>query len=143
MAIPSLEAVDAAKNCKKLEFSSITRRWRNDASYRDTQQTHGWSLEYCMFLDYLKKIPMPHRATQEERNRYTNHFVLKWKNPTNPGIMSIHENCKDAVTSRATMAYQGEGYAYIAPQDRARQRLIDLQLSSQLREECQQWSHIR
>ena len=44
MAIPSLEAVDAAKHCKKRKYTSIARRWRDDASYRDTQQKHGWSL---------------------------------------------------------------------------------------------------
>ena len=43
------------------------------------------------------------------------------------------------------MAYQqgqGQGNAYIPPRQRTRQRPIDLQLCSQLREECQQWSHI-
>ena len=50
---------------------------------------------------------------------------------------------KDAVKPRATMAYQqGRGSAYIPPQRRSRQTPIDLQLRSQLREECQQWGHI-
>ena len=57
------KAVDAAKNCKKREYTSIARRWRDDASYRDTQQKHGWSLEYCMFLDHLKKIPITYRSS--------------------------------------------------------------------------------
>ena len=95
------------------ECTSVARRWRDDASCRDTQQEHGRSLEHCMFLDNLKKIPITHRATQGERNRYKNHFVLKWKNPTNSGNMSIHENFTDAEKSRATMACQGHGYAYI------------------------------
>ena len=57
--------------------------------------------------------------------------------------MPIHEHFRDAVKLRATMAHQGQGYAYILPQERTRQRPIDLQLRSQLRDECQQWSHIR
>ena len=109
------EAVDAAQNCRKRWFSSIAGICSDDAYCRDTQQHHGWSLEYCTFLDYLKKIPITYSATQGERPRYKNHFLLKWK--------------------RARMAYRGQGYA--------RQRPIDLQLRSQLRDECQQWSHIR
>ena len=66
------KAVDAAQNCKKREYTSIARSWRDDASYRDTQQKHGGSLEYFVFLDHVKKIPISYRATQGERNRYKN-----------------------------------------------------------------------
>ena len=38
---------------------------------------------------------------------------MKWKNPEKLGSMSIHERFKDAVKSRASMAYQGQGYTYI------------------------------
>ena len=41
------------------------------------------------------------------------------------------------------MAHQGQGYTYIPPQERTWQRVIDLQLRSQLRDECKQWSHVR
>ena len=37
-------------------FSSIARRWTDEDFYQYTQQYHGWSLEYCLFLDYLKTI---------------------------------------------------------------------------------------
>ena len=40
---------------------------------------------------------------------------------------------------RATIAHQGQGYAYIPPQEWTRQRPTDLQLRSQIRDECQQW----
>ena len=69
-------------------------------------------------------------------------FFLKWKDPTNPGNVSIHENFRDAVRQRATMAHQGQGYTYIPPQERTRQRLFDQQLRSQLRDECQEWSQV-
>ena len=68
-----------------------------------------------MFLDYLKTIQITYTATQGERLPYRSHFIMKWKNPTNPGNMSIHEIFRDAVKLRATMAYayQGQGFAYI------------------------------
>ena len=50
------KAVDAARNSRKREYEFIARMWREDPSYRDTQQIHGWTFESCMFLDYLKKI---------------------------------------------------------------------------------------
>ena len=37
------KAVDAAKNCKKREYESIAKRLRDDLSYWDTQQEHGWT----------------------------------------------------------------------------------------------------
>ena len=69
------KAVEAAQNCRKREYESIAKRWRDDPSYRDTQQKHGWSLEYCMFLDNFKKIPITYKATRRERNcRFTINF---------------------------------------------------------------------
>ena len=112
------------------EYTSIARIWRDDASYRYTQQHRGWSLEDCQFLDYLKKIPITYSVTQGERLRHKNPFVLKWKNPKNPGNVSIHEKIPDAVKQRATMAYRWQGYTCITPQEKTRQRSIDLQLRS-------------
>ena len=91
------EAVDAVRNCKKREYTSVARRWPHEALYRNTQTYLGWSLEYCPFLDHLKTIQITCNATQGERLRYRNDFMLQWENPTNPGIMSIHEKFRDAV----------------------------------------------
>ena len=73
------KVVDAAKKCKKREFESIAKRWRDDLSYWDTQQKHRWSLEYCMFLVSLKTIKITYKATRTERDRYKNQLVLRWK----------------------------------------------------------------
>ena len=91
------KAVDAVINCKKREYTSVARRWPHEAPYRNTQTYLGWSLEYCPFLDHLKTIQITCNATQGERLRYRNDFMLQWENPTNPGIMSIHEKFRDAV----------------------------------------------
>ena len=74
-----------------------------------------------------------YNATQGERLRYRGHFILKWKNPTNPGNMSMHENFRDAVR---------QGYTNIPPQERTQERPIVLHLRSQLRDEHQQWSQL-
>ena len=74
--------------------------------------------------------------------RYRGHFILKWKNPTNPGNMSIHENFRDAMRQRATMAHDGQGCTDIPPQERTQQRPMVLYLRSQLRDEHQQWSQM-
>ena len=91
------KAVDAVRNCKKREYTSVARRWPHEAPCRNTQTYLGWSLEYCPFLDHLKTIQITCNATQGERLRYRNDFMLQWENPTNPGIMSIHEKFRDAV----------------------------------------------
>ena len=136
---------DVANNCKKRGYTPIAGRWRDEASYRYTQQYHGWSLEYCLFLDFLKEDPdnAQRYSTQGKRLPCRSHFTLKWKNPTHPGNVSIHANYRDAMKQRATMAHQGQGHAYVPPQVRIRQRPTHLQLRSQIRDLCQQWSHIR
>ena len=88
------------RRCQKLQetrVTSVARRWPHEAPYRNTQTYLGWSLEYCPFLDHLKTIQITCNATQGERLRYRNDFMLQWENPTNPGIMSIHEKFRDAV----------------------------------------------
>ena len=58
------KAVDASRSCRKRWLSSNAGRWADEASYRYTQQYHGWSLEYCMFLDDPKTIQTTYIATR-------------------------------------------------------------------------------
>ena len=63
------------------------------------------------FLDYLKTIKINCMASRGERDRYKSQFVLRWKDPKNLGKMSVHEDCKEAVKSRAAMSHQqGQGH---------------------------------
>ena len=82
------------------------------------------------------------QCTWKERLQYKGHIILKWKSTTNPDNMSIHENFRDAVRQRATLAQQEQCHTYIPPQERTRQRPIDLNLRSQVSDECQQRSHL-
>ena len=71
------KATDAARNCRKREYEAFAKRWTEDPSHQDN--IHGWTLEYCMFPDYLKIIKIIYKATRGERDRYKNIFVLRWK----------------------------------------------------------------
>ena len=62
------KAASAGRNCRKREYESVAKRWIEDPDYRVTQQIHGWTLEYCMFLDCLKTIKINYKATRGERD---------------------------------------------------------------------------
>ena len=47
------KAKDATTNIEKRGYSTVAKRWNADLSFRETPQEHGWTLEYCVFLDYL------------------------------------------------------------------------------------------
>ena len=43
----------ARTNVQKRGFTTIAKL-KDDPSYQETQREHGWTLAYCIFLDYLK-----------------------------------------------------------------------------------------
>ena len=47
-----------------------------------------------IFLDYLETVEVECKATWDERHRYKNQFVLRWKDEKNPGKMSIQDDFK-------------------------------------------------
>ena len=87
------KARDATTNVQKRGLTTIAKRWKEDLSYRETQRKHGWTLEYCIFLDYLRTDKIEYKATWEERNRYKNQFVLRWKDEKNKGKMISRDSC--------------------------------------------------
>ena len=50
------------------DYTTITKRWNEHPSYRETEQVHGWTLEYCIFLDYINKVVIKYEATREKKN---------------------------------------------------------------------------
>ena len=52
-------------------FASIAGRWTDEDFYRYPQQYHGWSLEYCLFLDYLKTIQIKPTTLLKEKDHDT------------------------------------------------------------------------
>ena len=51
------KAKDATKNSNKREYTTIAKRWKDDPSYRETQQVHGWTLRIL----YLRGLPQHSR----------------------------------------------------------------------------------
>ena len=115
------------KTLRRDDSQPSPRDGKMTPEYRETQQGHGWTLECCIFLDYLNTVKLKYVSTRQERTRFHSHHVLRWKDEKNPGNMSIHDDFKKATRSLAKVKHQ-EG-----PRSRIRKKPIDEQLRSQLR----------
>ena len=47
-----------------------------------------WTLDHCKYQDYLKTVNVDNVANWDERDRYQNMLVLRYKDGKNPGKMS-------------------------------------------------------
>ena len=121
-------AQDATTIFQKRGFTTIAKRWKDDPSYRETQREHGRTPEYCIFVDYLKKVEIEYKATWDKRNRNKNQIVLRWKDEKNPGKMSVQDDLKKAARSLATVSHQ-EGMGQVADSDRGRSTSINVRNS--------------
>ena len=63
------KAGDATKGARKKGKDFIVQRWQEDETYRASQTVHGWTEEYCRYLDDLAPIHMSYVATWKERSR--------------------------------------------------------------------------
>ena len=77
MAKRSLESEGRHKSSdKKKGKDAITLRWQQDEQYRESQMVHGWTEEYCKYLDYLQTIDIDCAATWWHRHRYESTVTL-------------------------------------------------------------------
>ena len=51
---------------KQRNFKCVEHRWLTDPQYQQSQSSHGWTLEYCTYLDYLKTVHLDHVANWEK-----------------------------------------------------------------------------
>ena len=93
------KAKDGSTNVDKRGYSTVAERRRDDPSYRQTQQDHGWTLEYCIFLVYLKTVEIEHKATWDENRYKKNQYVSRWKEVQNPGKMSVQDSFVSSMCS--------------------------------------------
>ena len=75
------------------DFKSIEHRWFTDPQYQESQWSHGWTLEYCKYLDYLKTVNLDYVATWAERDQYQNISYCGMKKAR------ILERCQDEMIS--------------------------------------------
>ena len=66
-----LARVNRSRGKKHGETNTIVIRWHEDEKYRNSQQAHGWTEEYCRYLDYFT-----HTAPWHQRHRYESTFTL-------------------------------------------------------------------
>ena len=73
------KARDATKGLTKRGYDSIVHRWLTDPQFQESQMSHGWTEEYCRYLDYLTTFNIKYNATGPERSRYHNMLALRFK----------------------------------------------------------------
>ena len=53
------KAMDARRGAWKHDQGSIAIRWQEGEKYRNSPKAHGWTEEYCRYLDYLDDRHLP------------------------------------------------------------------------------------
>ena len=70
------KAMDARRGAWKHDQGSIVLRWQEDEKYRNSRQPHGWTEEYCQYLDYLRTIGISYTAPWHQKHRYESTITL-------------------------------------------------------------------
>ena len=63
------KAKDATKAVLKRNYCSFWHRLHTDKRYQESQWNHGWTREYCRYLDYLATVDITYIATWPKRSR--------------------------------------------------------------------------
>ena len=80
------------KKARKNNHDSIVLGWQNDEQYRESQKDHGWTEDYCRYLDYLTTIVISDSAPWHQRNRYENTILLVSNKDKQAGPMRARED---------------------------------------------------
>ena len=64
------KAMAARRGAWKRGEGTIVIRWQDDEKYRNSRQAHGWTEEYCRFLDYLTTIDISYITPWHQRDQY-------------------------------------------------------------------------
>ena len=121
MAKGSLEGRGRCKRSKqKKNHDTFTIRWQDDEQYRESQLSHGWTGEYCKYLDHLKTFYIANAATWKQRHRYERTITLDMttKDPTD-ALIGLRQE-------------QGRENPKIPKNERTRQRPFDDRLQAKL-----------
>ena len=60
----------ARRGAWKRGAGTIVIRWQDDEKYRNSRQAHGWTEEYCRYLDYLTTIDISYITPWHQRDQY-------------------------------------------------------------------------
>ena len=132
------KAKDAQRLVENKGHDSIVLRWQNGEIYRTSQTVHGWTEEYCRYMDYVAFVDISFAATWSERSRYENNLTIGINDGPLPGPTRLRPNFPRAARTRAALRHElGRMNPYILKSLREWQRPIDDKVRSDL--EWQSW----
>ena len=104
------KAMDARRGSWKHHKGTIVIRWQEDEKYRFSQQAHGWTEEYCRYLDDIS-----HTAPWHQRHRYENTITLVCSDEDRQaGPMTIRKDSKPTTKILASLRQeQGRQNSFI------------------------------
>ena len=97
------KARDATMGAKKRGTDSNVQRWKEDETYRASQTAHGWTEEFCSYLDCLAPIDISYIETWKERSKYEISPVLKLRYGKHPGRMTRRKDLPQAARVLAAL----------------------------------------
>ena len=58
--------MDATREGNTNGHETTTIRWQDDEQHSESQLAHGWTEEYCKYLDHLKMIDIEYTAAWKQ-----------------------------------------------------------------------------
>ena len=133
--------MDARRGAWKRGKDTIEVWWQEDEKYRNFQQAHGWTEEYCRYLDYLTTIDFSYTASWHRRHLYESTITLACNDEDRQtGPMKGREDFKPTAKILASLRQeQGRQNSFVPKNERIRQRPFDEALRAELEWMSQNW----
>ena len=68
--------MNARRGTRRKGHDCIVIRCQEDEKYRNSQQAHGWTEEFCRYLDHLTTIDISYTAPWHQRHRHEKTITL-------------------------------------------------------------------
>ena len=68
--------MNTRRGARRKGHDSIVINWQEDEKFRHSQQAHGWTGEFCRYLDHLTTIDISYTAPWHQRHWYENTIML-------------------------------------------------------------------
>ena len=102
------KAMHARRGSWKHNKGTIVIRWQEDEKYRNSQQTRGWTEEYCRYLDCLTTIDISYAAPWHQSHQCESTITLVSSSCTNESkerFQTHHENSRTFSTRTRTTQF--------------------------------------
>ena len=122
-----------------------TSWWQEDfKSIEILQQAHGWTEEYCPYLDYLTTIDISYTAPWHQRHRYESTISLACNDEDRrAGPMEARKDFKPTPRILASLRQERRQQNSVIPKnERMRRRPFDEALRAELEWMSQNWKNL-